>query len=54
VPILRLAKFLANKVVLYFDALDDDETCVKFTFERYQPVANVTHCLSVLVYEERQ
>ena len=48
---LRRAKFLDHKVVFYFDALDGDQTCVKFTFERWYPVANMTRYLPVRVYD---
>lgn len=48
---LRRAKFLDHKVVFYFDALDADPTCVKFTFERWYPVANMTRYLPIRVYD---
>ena len=48
---LRRAKFLDHKVVFYLDALDDNQTCVKFTFERCHPVANMNRYLPVRVYD---
>jgi hypothetical protein len=45
---LRLAKFLAHKVVFYFDALDDDETCVKFTlFSKEKAIAIKDACTTL-------
>lgn len=48
---LRRAKFLDHKVVFYFDRLDDDDTCIHFTFERWYPVANMTRYLPIRVYD---
>ena len=48
---LRRARFLDNKAVFYFDYLDNDDICVKFTFERWYPVANMTRYLPIRVYD---
>lgn len=48
---LQRARFLEQKVVFYFDYLDDTETCVKFTIERWLPVANMSRYLPIKVYD---
>ncbi|CAG7733856.1 unnamed protein product, partial [Allacma fusca] len=51
VPNLKRARYLPDKVVLYFDYLDQYPTCVNFTVERFFPVANMTRYLPVKVYD---
>lgn len=42
--------YLKKKNVLYLQ-LDDSETCVKFTIERWYPVANMSRYLPVRIYD---
>ncbi|KAK7573777.1 hypothetical protein V9T40_010968 [Parthenolecanium corni] len=48
---LQRARFLEQKVVFYFEFLDDAETCVRFTVERWMPVANMSRYLPIRVYD---
>ncbi|XP_014295183.1 CD109 antigen [Microplitis demolitor] len=48
---LQRARFTERKVLFYFDYLDDEETCVNFTIERWYPVANMSRYLAVRVYD---
>ncbi|KAL4122063.1 hypothetical protein QTP88_014463 [Uroleucon formosanum] len=51
VPNLQRARFFPGKLLFYFDYLDESETCVKFTVERWYPVANMSRYLPVRVYD---
>ncbi|KAM7353925.1 macroglobulin complement-related [Cochliomyia hominivorax] len=48
---LRRAKYMNNKVVFYFDYLDQEHVCVNFTIERWYPVANMSRYLPIRVYD---
>ncbi|CAD6233371.1 GSCOCT00007160001.2-RA-CDS [Cotesia congregata] len=48
---LQRARFAEQKVLFYFDYLDNEETCVNFTIERWYPVANMSRYLAVRVYD---
>lgn len=48
---LRRAKYTEQKVIFYFDYLDQDQICVNFTIERWYPVANMTRYLPIKVYD---
>lgn len=48
---LQRARFQNRKVLFYFDYLDQEETCVNFTIERWYPVANMSRYLPVRVYD---
>ncbi|XP_037809897.1 CD109 antigen [Lucilia sericata] len=48
---LRRAKYTNNKVVFYFDYLDQEDVCVNFTIERWYPVANMSRYLPIRVYD---
>ncbi|XP_015596122.1 CD109 antigen isoform X2 [Cephus cinctus] len=48
---LQRARFQEQKVLFYFDYLDQEETCVNFTIERWFPVANMSRYLAVRVYD---
>ncbi|XP_022908255.2 CD109 antigen [Onthophagus taurus] len=48
---LQRAKFLDTKVLFYFDYLDNEETCVNLTVERWYPVANMSKYLPIKVYD---
>ncbi|KAG5340833.1 CD109 protein, partial [Acromyrmex charruanus] len=48
---LQRARFQERKVLFYFDYLDNEETCVNFTMERWYPVANMSRYLSIRVYD---
>lgn len=48
---LQRARFQERKVLFYFDYLDNEETCVNFTLERWYPVANMSRYLSIRVYD---
>ena len=48
---LQRARFLDRKVLFYFDYLDEEETCVNFTIERWHPVANMSRYLPIRVYD---
>uniref|UniRef100_A0A0A9WJ80 C3 and PZP-like alpha-2-macroglobulin domain-containing protein 8 n=3 Tax=Lygus hesperus TaxID=30085 RepID=A0A0A9WJ80_LYGHE len=48
---LLRARIEGKKVLFYFEYLDDIETCVNFTIERWYPVANMTRYLPVRVYD---
>ncbi|XP_012283890.1 CD109 antigen [Orussus abietinus] len=48
---LQRARFLPTKVLFYFDFLDEEETCVDFTLERWMPVANMSRYLPIRVYD---
>ncbi|VVC38101.1 Hypothetical protein CINCED_3A025405 [Cinara cedri] len=51
VPNLQRARYFPGKLLFYFDYLDDSETCVKFTIERWYPVANMSRYLPIRVYD---
>ncbi|XP_057663740.1 CD109 antigen [Diorhabda carinulata] len=48
---LQRARFFERKVIFYFDYLDNQETCVNFTVERWHPVANMSRYLPIRVYD---
>ncbi|XP_017785160.1 PREDICTED: CD109 antigen isoform X2 [Nicrophorus vespilloides] len=48
---LQRAKFLERKVLFYFDYLDEHETCINLTVERWYPVANMSRFLPIRVYD---
>ncbi|XP_011495673.1 PREDICTED: CD109 antigen [Ceratosolen solmsi marchali] len=48
---LQRARFQPSKVLFYFDYLDQEETCVNFTIERWYPVANMSRYLPIRVYD---
>ena len=48
---LQRARFQEKKVLFYFDYLDQEETCVNFTIERWFPVANMSRYLPIRVYD---
>ncbi|KAL1513271.1 hypothetical protein ABEB36_002700 [Hypothenemus hampei] len=48
---LQRAKFQERKIYFYFDYLDNEETCVNFTVERWYPVANMSRYLAARVYD---
>ncbi|XP_050294787.1 CD109 antigen [Anthonomus grandis grandis] len=48
---LQRAKYQERKVLFYFDYLDSEDTCVRFTIERWHPVANMSRYLSARVYD---
>ncbi|KAL7301156.1 hypothetical protein TKK_0006128 [Trichogramma kaykai] len=48
---LQRARFQPSKVLFYFDYLDEEETCVNFTIERWYPVANMSRYLPIRVYD---
>lgn len=48
---LQRARFQERKVLFYFDYLDQEETCVNFTIERWFPVANMSRYLPIRVYD---
>lgn len=48
---LQRARFQPQKVFFYFDYLDEEETCVNFTIERWFPVANMSRYLPIRVYD---
>lgn len=48
---LQRARFQEKKVLFYFDYLDQEETCVNFTIERWFPVANMSRYLAIRVYD---
>ncbi|XP_066601822.1 CD109 antigen [Prorops nasuta] len=48
---LQRARFQERKVLFYFDYLDEEETCVNFTVERWYPVANMSRYLPIRVYD---
>ncbi|KAF7387314.1 CD109 antigen-like [Vespula maculifrons] len=48
---LQRARFQGRKVLFYFDYLDQEETCVNFTIERWYPVANMSRYLPIRVYD---
>ncbi|XP_054001189.1 CD109 antigen [Hylaeus anthracinus] len=48
---LQRARFQDKKVLFYFDYLDQEETCVNFTIERWYPVANMSRYLPIRVYD---
>lgn len=48
---LQRAKFLERKVLFYFDYLDEHETCINLTVERWYPVANMSRFLPIKVYD---
>ncbi|XP_012257005.2 CD109 antigen isoform X2 [Athalia rosae] len=51
VRLLQRARFQEKKVLFYFDYLDEEETCVNFTIERWYPVANMSRYLPIRVYD---
>ncbi|CAA9996892.1 unnamed protein product [Nesidiocoris tenuis] len=51
VPKLLRARTEGRKVLFYFSYLDEGETCVNFTVERWFPVANMTRYLPIRVYD---
>ncbi|XP_042896102.1 CD109 antigen isoform X6 [Parasteatoda tepidariorum] len=48
---LREGRFEEGKITFYFEYLDITPTCVKFTVQRWFPVANMTRYLPVKVYD---
>ncbi|CAG5127243.1 unnamed protein product [Candidula unifasciata] len=48
---LRRAEFYGNKVVFYFDYLDESSTCVDFRADRWYPVANMSRDHRMRVYD---
>lgn len=48
---LQRARFQPSKLLFYFDYLDQEETCVEFTVERWYPVANMSRYLAARVYD---
>ncbi|KAJ9591586.1 hypothetical protein L9F63_001940, partial [Diploptera punctata] len=48
---LQRARFQEQKVLFYFDYLDQRDTCVNFTIERWFPVANMSRYLPIRVYD---
>lgn len=48
---LKEAKYSERKMYFYFDYLDYETTCVKFTVQRWYPVANMTRYIYARVYE---
>ncbi|XP_033326238.2 macroglobulin complement-related [Megalopta genalis] len=48
---LQRARFQEKKILFYFDYLDQEETCVNFTIERWFPVANMSRFLPIRVYD---
>ncbi|XP_071875421.1 macroglobulin complement-related [Bombus fervidus] len=48
---LQRARFHEKKVLFYFDYLDQEETCVNFTIERWFPVANMSRYLPIRIYD---
>ena len=48
---LQRARFQPSKVLFYFDYLDQEETCVNFTIERWYPVANMSRYLPIRIYD---
>lgn len=48
---LQRARYQERKVLFYFDYLDETDTCVNFTVERWYPVANMSRYLPVRVYD---
>jgi len=48
---LREAKYSERKMYFYFDYLDYETTCVKFTVQRWYPVANMTRYIYARVYD---
>lgn len=48
---LQRARYQEKKVLFYFDYLDNEETCINFTIERWYPVANMSRYLPVRVYD---
>ncbi|XP_067144276.1 CD109 antigen-like [Centruroides vittatus] len=51
VPNLKRARVLPKTAVFMFDYLENEWTCVKFTVERWFPVANLTRYLKAKVYD---
>ncbi|KAG7207858.1 hypothetical protein KM043_009457 [Ampulex compressa] len=48
---LQRARFQEQRILFYFDYLDQEETCVNFTIERWFPVANMSRYLPIRVYD---
>ncbi|GFS99779.1 CD109 antigen [Nephila pilipes] len=48
---LREARYSERKVSFYFTYLDQENTCLSFTIQRWYPVANMTRFLPVRVYD---
>ncbi|KAF5272540.1 hypothetical protein FQA39_LY07864 [Lamprigera yunnana] len=48
---LQRARFLNRKVLFYFEYLDEQETCINLTVERWYPVANMSRYLPIRVYD---
>ncbi|RWS18059.1 CD109 antigen-like protein [Dinothrombium tinctorium] len=48
---LEEAKYTERKVIFYFNYLDQSATCVKFTVQRWWPVANLTRFMPARVYD---
>lgn len=48
---LQRARFLDRKVLFYFEYLDEQETCINLTVERWYPVANMSRYLPIRVYD---
>ncbi|XP_045452691.1 CD109 antigen [Melitaea cinxia] len=51
VPLLQRAKYRPDRILFYFDYLDQELTCVNFTIERWYPVANMSRYLPIRVYD---
>ncbi|GIX91514.1 CD109 antigen [Caerostris extrusa] len=47
----REARYHERKVSFYFTYLDQENTCLSFTIQRWYPVANMTRWLPVRVYD---
>ncbi|KAK4884325.1 hypothetical protein RN001_000596 [Aquatica leii] len=48
---LQRARFFNRKVLFYFEYLDEQETCINLTVERWYPVANMSRYLPIRVYD---
>lgn len=48
---LREARYSERKMHFYFDYLDYETTCVKFTVQRWYPVANMTRYIYARIYD---
>ncbi|XP_068620051.1 CD109 antigen [Battus philenor] len=51
VTTLQRAKYQPDKLLFYFDYLDQEQTCINFTVERWYPVANMSRYLPIRVYD---
>ncbi|RWS29912.1 CD109 antigen-like protein, partial [Leptotrombidium deliense] len=48
---LEDAKYSERKVAFYFSYLDTNQICVRFTVQRYYPVANLTRYMPARIYD---